>query len=629
MPCAPRARSVWTARPTAVAVLAAALLLVAPGSLGTSLGTSSASAAIIGDCVPGASWGASRPDFAQEVVALTNQHRAGLGIAQLKVSPTLTSSAVWKARHMAWLGYMTHDDPAPPVARSWADRIQTCQYKGGAGENIAYGYGTPSAVFQAWLNSTPHRQAIENTLWKAIGVGAATSSNGTMYWAQNFGTIHDSGGAPPPPPPGNSYRSTVLSHAPVAYWRLGETSGGTALDESGYARNASYVNGVALGAGGALVGDANTASSLDGANDRVAAPNLTRTGPFTLEAWAYLRGSGTTGATEYATLLGYDAAHRILWRVGDGKLLTQFDGNFFSTTSASRNAWHHLVYTFDGGTERFFIDGLAAGSHGTAKPVWNQSFRIGDYDGTNYLLNGVVDEVAVYGRALTQTEVQAHRNASGRSYGNYRATVLSHTPRAYWRFGQASGTSATDESGTARHATYVNGVTLGAAGAILGEANTAVSLDGVNDRITAPSAAISSGPFTLETWAVLRGPGSTGDTGFGSLFAYDASHRVLWRPSDGRLLAQFHGNFFSTASASLNTWHHLVYSFDGSTERFFIDGTAAGSHATTRPVWNQPFRIGDYDGSNYLFRGSLDEVAVYGRALPLAEVQAHYRASGR
>ena len=66
---------------------------------------------------PDAAWPANNTGFANQVVALVNQHRAALGLVQLKVSPTLTASAVWKARHMAYYSYMQHDDPAPPVSR--------------------------------------------------------------------------------------------------------------------------------------------------------------------------------------------------------------------------------------------------------------------------------------------------------------------------------------------------------------------------------------------------------------------------------------------------------------------------------------------------------------------------------
>ena len=154
----------------------------------------------VGDCTPADNWGTPRADFASQVVDLVNEHRSSLGLAALNVSPTLTASSVWKVRHMAYYGYLAHDDPAPPVARSWSDRLDACGYPVyvyGGGENIAAGYPTPASVMQAWLDSPGHRANIEYPYWLAIGVGAAFSSGGTMYWAQAFGPYDDSG-APPP-----------------------------------------------------------------------------------------------------------------------------------------------------------------------------------------------------------------------------------------------------------------------------------------------------------------------------------------------------------------------------------------------------------------------------------------------
>ncbi len=68
-----------------------------------------------GDCTPGSSWPANNSSLASQVMSLINQHRAGLGEVQLATSPTLTASAVWKARHMANFGYFSHDDPGPPT----------------------------------------------------------------------------------------------------------------------------------------------------------------------------------------------------------------------------------------------------------------------------------------------------------------------------------------------------------------------------------------------------------------------------------------------------------------------------------------------------------------------------------
>ena len=145
-------------------------------------------AAAVGNCTPDAAWPANRKDMATRVVELVNQHRAARGLRSLRVSATLTASAVWKARHMAHYRYMAHNDPAPPVGRTVGQRLAACGFAGaGWGENIANGYRTAEAVVSGWLSSPGHRANIERASYGVIGVGAAVSSNGAVYWAQSFG----------------------------------------------------------------------------------------------------------------------------------------------------------------------------------------------------------------------------------------------------------------------------------------------------------------------------------------------------------------------------------------------------------------------------------------------------------
>jgi hypothetical protein len=65
---------------------------------------------------------------------------------------------------------------------------------------------------------------------------------------------------------GSAYRSAVLAMNPVAYWRLGETSGTTAVDETGNGHNGTYVGNPNLGQPGAIQGDPNTAVQFNGTN---------------------------------------------------------------------------------------------------------------------------------------------------------------------------------------------------------------------------------------------------------------------------------------------------------------------------------------------------------------------------
>ena len=177
-------------RPTSLAVVAAA----AAAALATAPAPAPATS-LVGDCTPDASWKPARTDLADAVIKLVNAHRAALGLRQLAVSPTLTRSAVWKARHMATYRYMAHDDPAPPVARSVGERIAACGYSGAWGENIAEGYPTAASVVAGWLGSPGHKANIENPSYSVTGSGAAIATGGITLWAQDFGTADDSGGS--------------------------------------------------------------------------------------------------------------------------------------------------------------------------------------------------------------------------------------------------------------------------------------------------------------------------------------------------------------------------------------------------------------------------------------------------
>ena len=59
---------------------------------------------------------------------------------------------------------------------------------------------------------------------------------------------------------------------------------------------------------------------------------------------------------------------------------------------------------------------------------------------------------------------------------------------SYWRLGESSGTSACDSYG-ANTGTYQGGFTLGAAGAIAGDPDTAVTLDGSSGTVSVPHSA--------------------------------------------------------------------------------------------------------------------------------------------
>jgi hypothetical protein len=129
---------------------------------------------------------------------VVNAHRASMGLRRLAVSAALTDAAVWKARHMAEYGYLDGNDPAPPLARSFASRLSACGYPGPViGEDLAQGYTDAVGVVAAWLASADLRAAIESRGFTLTGIAAARSAGGNVYWVEDFaGPIPTAPGAP-------------------------------------------------------------------------------------------------------------------------------------------------------------------------------------------------------------------------------------------------------------------------------------------------------------------------------------------------------------------------------------------------------------------------------------------------
>jgi uncharacterized protein YkwD len=78
-------------------------------------------------------------------------------------------------------GYFSHTSPtygSPfQMIRAFGLSYRT------AGENIAYGYTTPQAVVNGWMNSSGHRANILSSSYTQIGVGYVSQGN---YWTQLF-----------------------------------------------------------------------------------------------------------------------------------------------------------------------------------------------------------------------------------------------------------------------------------------------------------------------------------------------------------------------------------------------------------------------------------------------------------
>ena len=120
----------------------------------------------------------------KQVVTIVNQERAKNGLAPLKENWQLSRVARYKSEDMRDKNYFSHTSP---TYGSPFDMMKNFGIKYmAAGENIAMGQQTPTAVMTAWMNSAGHKANILNSNFTEIGVGVAKDKNGTIYWTQQF-----------------------------------------------------------------------------------------------------------------------------------------------------------------------------------------------------------------------------------------------------------------------------------------------------------------------------------------------------------------------------------------------------------------------------------------------------------
>jgi hypothetical protein len=297
-----------------------------------------------------------------------------------------------------------------------------------------------------------------------------------------------------------------LTQGLVAYWNFEDGSGTTTIDHSNNSNTGTLIAMATSTNGGWTTGKAGNGGVLDfdGSDDYVNISDSSSfdiTSEISISAWALFR-DNATGDQQHIVSRDHSASGSpyIDWALNqDGpsndkmEFALQIDGALHIAESSvvpTINVWHHYVGTYDGSTMKLYEDVIEIATKSVSGSITdtNKDVQIGAEDDAGTIrrvIDGQIDEVRIYNRALSAAEIRMLYNRGG--------------PVGHWKFDEGTGTTAFDSVGS-------NDGTLTSmtdADWVAGKHGTALDFDGSNDYVDVSSFTHQTN-FTYSTWIYPR-----------------------------------------------------------------------------------------------------------------------------
>lgn len=258
------------------------------------------------------------------------------------------------------------------------------------------------------------------------------------------------------------------------------------------------------------------------------------------------------------------------------------------------DAWTHITVTYDGETGRIYRNGRLREEGDIPAEGFTGTAYIGGIDRHNGgFWHGMIDEVALFNRALTEEEVA----------------------QLYLMTGEMVATGPTLTEGVSGNGYYFDGdrdyIDVGTISGLGVEQTKMLWIN------------MEASPLTHEVYLIDEG----GNNNWIELFDSDGNGTPKVRAgfddenyfdSEGRIVQGHwcHIAVVSTASGDIDIYINGV-----------LDSSASGFFATNKP---EAIMIGTDSGTQAAgFKGTIDEVAIFNRALPDYEIQQVYQNAGR
>lgn len=183
------------------------------------------------------------------------------------------------------------------------------------------------------------------------------------------------------------------------------------IDHSGY-RNNGVVTAATLSTFWAVDEDG-YAGNFDGTDDHVDLPNipLAASSDFSISVWFNL----DTVPGTFSTIVSIEESLFVRIDVNsssevEGYLNDGVANRFIGTTAIDTGTWYNAVFSRNGGTYEFYLDGQSTGSGSHSDPSTSGTgiTAIGarnNADSNDYEFDGLIDGVRIYDRALDPNEI--------------------------------------------------------------------------------------------------------------------------------------------------------------------------------------------------------------------------------
>jgi hypothetical protein len=456
---------------------------------------------------------------------------------------------------------------------------------------------------------------------------------------------------------------STLPNNLVSYWKLDESSG-TRYDAKG-TNNLTDTNTVLVASG--TIKDA---ADFEKSNSEyltisdASQTGLDITGDISISAWVNFESKTNYQFQAIAAKANHNGEDMsFIFGLGDSESppgtwgLVFWPMNSAGTAVIARkdwnpslNTWYHVAmkWTASSSVVEFFVNGSSIGTS-TTTGVNNMKnsggqFNIGSQGTTFYLMDGKIDELGVWSRTFTNSEVSdLYNSGSGLPYSPFgsHGTMINNLV-SYWKLDESSGTRY-DAKGT-NNLTDTNTV-LVASGTIKDAADFEKSN---SEYLTISDASQTgldiTGDISISAWvnfesktnyqfqAIAAKANHNGEDmsfifGLGDSESPPGTWGLVFWPMNSAGTAVIARKDWNP---SLNTWYHVAMKWTASSSvvEFFVNGSSIGT-STTTGVNNMKnsggqFNIGSQGTTFYLMDGKIDELGVWSRTFTNSEVSDLY-----